>query len=73
MLRQAERLNPVRRFARRRAQGWKLPLDEIAEMMTDATAVVMITEPSNPSGTFSDRTAILTLAEHGVAKRCDSS
>jgi aspartate/methionine/tyrosine aminotransferase len=68
MLRQAERLNPVRRFSRRREHGWKIPLDEIAEMLTDTTSVVMITEPSNPSGTFCDRSAILSLAE--MAARC---
>jgi len=63
MLRQAERLNSIRRFAKRKDQGWKIPLDEIAGMMTDKTSVVMITEPSNPSGTFCDRSEILALAE----------
>ena len=63
MRRQAERLNPLRRFARRREQGWKIPLDEIAGMMNRSTSVVMITEPSNPSGTFCDRSEILALAE----------
>lgn len=68
MLRQAERLNPIRRFMRRKEQGWEIPLDEIAEMMTGTTSVVMITEPSNPSGTFCDRSAILALAQ--MAERC---
>ena len=63
MRKQAERLNSVRRFTRCREEGWKIPLDEIAGMMTDTTSVVMITEPSNPSGTFCDRSEILALAE----------
>lgn len=68
MLRQAERLNPVRRFTRRREQEWNIPLDEIAERMTAMTSVVMITEPSNPSGTFCDRSDILTLAEMAAGR-----
>ncbi|MCP4674099.1 MAG: pyridoxal phosphate-dependent aminotransferase [Deltaproteobacteria bacterium] len=63
MLRQARRLNSVRRFTRRMESGWRLPLDEIKDKISSKTRVVMVTEPSNPSGVFCDRKEMLELAE----------
>ena len=64
MLRQAQRLaTSVARFHRRAADGWRIDLDEVASAITPRTRVVMITEPSNPSGTFLPRAELLALAE----------
>ncbi len=69
MRRQAERLNPVRRFARSLQSGWRLPLDELKDTISDRTAVVMITEPSNPSRTLVPREEILQLSELAARHR----
>ncbi len=70
MLRHAARLGEVRRFERKFADRWQLPLDEIADRIDDHTSVVMITEPHNPSGLFAPREQVLELAriaaEHGA-------
>lgn len=63
MWRQAERLNPVRRFTRRPQNGWHLPLDELREQLSTDVSVVMITEPHNPSGILAPRDEVLELAE----------
>ncbi len=63
MRRQAERLGPVKRFSRRFEDGWRLPVGEIEELLGDDTGAVLITEPSNPSGTFADREDILHIAD----------
>ncbi len=63
MLRQAKRLNSVKRFTRRMEEGWSLPLDEISEKISSKTRVVMVTEPSNPSGVFCERKQMLELAD----------
>jgi aspartate/methionine/tyrosine aminotransferase len=62
MLRQAGRLGSVRRFERDPASGWRIDLDRIASLVTDRTSMIMITEPSNPSGTFLPREDVLALA-----------
>jgi aspartate/methionine/tyrosine aminotransferase len=62
MLRQAERFGEVRRLERRLADGWRLSLDEARSLIDDRTAVVMITEPHNPSGIFAPRDDVLELA-----------
>jgi aspartate/methionine/tyrosine aminotransferase len=63
MLRQAGRLGSVRRFERHPADGWRIDLDRVASLVTDRTSLVMITEPSNPSGTFLPREDVLALAD----------
>jgi len=63
MLRQALRLGTVKRFSRLPSNGWRLPVDEVLRQMTDRTRLVMITEPSNPSGTFLPRDQVLSLAD----------
>lgn len=63
MLRQAQRLGTVRRFGRIPSSGWRFPLDEVVGQMTGRTSLVMITEPSNPSGTFLPREEVLALAD----------
>jgi len=62
MLRQAGRLGSVRRFERDPASGWRIDLDRVASLVTDRTSMIMITEPSNPSGTFLPREDVLDLA-----------
>jgi len=62
MLRQAERLGPVRRLVRRFEDGWRLPLDRAAAQISDRTGLVMITEPHNPSGALSSRDDVEALA-----------
>jgi aspartate/methionine/tyrosine aminotransferase len=63
MVRQAERLATVTRFRRKIEEGWCLPLAEIEAKLTPKTEAVLITEPSNPSGTFAPRNDILRLAD----------
>lgn len=62
MLRQAERLAAVRRLRRRRRDGWQLPVEEAADQLAERTAVVMITEPHNPSGRHAPREQVIELA-----------
>jgi len=62
MLRQAERLGPVKRLVRRFENGWRLPLDEAERLIGERTGLVMITEPHNPGGAISSREDVLALA-----------
>lgn len=62
MLRQAQRLGPVKRLVRRFDDGWRLPLVEADALITEQTGLVMITEPHNPSGLVSAREDVETLA-----------
>jgi hypothetical protein len=62
MLRQATRLGPVARLNRSHAQKWRLPLDHAASTLGPDSGLVMITEPHNPSGRFSPREDVLSLA-----------
>lgn len=66
MMRQAKRLNPITLFHRQKEENWALPIDRIKPLVSDKTAVIMITEPSNPSGTFAKREDILALARHAA-------
>jgi aspartate/methionine/tyrosine aminotransferase len=68
MLRQAGRLCHVTRFHRLPSSGWRLELDSVASLMTDETSLVMITEPSNPSGTFLPREQVLALADLAASR-----
>lgn len=63
MLRQAGRLGDVERFERIASLGWRLPVDEVLSRITERTALLMITEPSNPSGTLLPREQVLALAD----------
>lgn len=63
MRRQAERLGPVKRFSRRFEDGWRLPVREIEELLDDNTTAILITEPSNPSGTFADPNDVLYITD----------
>jgi aspartate/methionine/tyrosine aminotransferase len=66
MLRQAERLNPVRRLPRDPARTWRFDLEEARRLVTERTGLVMLTEPHNPSGLLSPREDVLALAEHAA-------
>ena len=63
MVRQAARLGRMVRLERRFEEGWRLPLERAWELMDDSTAVVSITEPTNPSGTYSHPDEVLELAK----------
>lgn len=67
MLRQPERLCRLRRF-RRRGPSFELSLDELRGLVRSETAVVMITEPHNPSGRFAPREQVLELAALAAAR-----
>jgi aspartate/methionine/tyrosine aminotransferase len=62
MLRQAQRLGPVKRLVRRFEDGWRLPLGEARSLIGERTGLVMITEPHNPSGLVSAREDVEALA-----------
>jgi hypothetical protein len=63
MLRQAMRLARVKRLRRPRELGFALPVEQARAALTDATRLVMITEPHNPSGRFAPREQVLELAD----------
>jgi aspartate/methionine/tyrosine aminotransferase len=67
MLRQAERLATVRRLERRFERNWGFSLDDAEKLIGPNTSLVMITEPHNPSGVFSDRDDVLSLARLAAA------
>ncbi|MDY0001914.1 MAG: pyridoxal phosphate-dependent aminotransferase [Polyangia bacterium] len=62
MLRQAERLGPVRRLQRRPEAGWALDPGEAERAMGSDTGVVLVTEPHNPSGVFTPRERVAELS-----------
>lgn len=68
MLRQAERLGPVKRLVRRLDDGWRLPLADAEALITEQTGLVMVTEPHNPSGVVSAREDVETLAGLAAGK-----
>lgn len=63
MVRQAARLGRPVRLERRLDEGWRLPLERAWKLMDDDTALVSITEPTNPAGTFSHPDDVLELAQ----------
>lgn len=67
MLRQAERLNPVRRLPRDPTRAWRFDLDEARRLVTERTGLVMLTEPHNPSGLLAPREEVLSLANHAAS------
>jgi hypothetical protein len=67
MLRQAERLGPVTRVARRPEDSFGLDLEAFERALAHDAGLVLITEPHNPSGRFSARRDVLDLAD--VARR----
>jgi aspartate/methionine/tyrosine aminotransferase len=67
MLRQSTRLGSVKRFHRHPKNNWQLDLGELAHLITNDTSMVLLTEPSNPSGTLTPREDIVELA--GIAAK----
>jgi aspartate/methionine/tyrosine aminotransferase len=63
MMRQARRLGEVRYLPRTFEKGWQIDLERADAVIDDETAVVLITEPGNPSGVFSSRDSVVQLAE----------
>ena len=63
MLRQAERLNTVRRLVRDPSRAFRFDLAQARQQITERTSFVMLTEPHNPSGLVSPREDVLALAD----------
>lgn len=68
MLRQAERLAPVRRLMRRPDADWRFDLAEAEQAIGPKTRCILLTEPHNPSGRFAPREDVLALAEIAAAR-----
>lgn len=68
MLRQAERLGPVRRLPRRPEAGWSIDLLAAERAILTDVGLVLITEPHNPSGVFSPREVVAELADLCAAR-----
>ncbi len=68
MLRQAKRVSHVNRLFRRFDQGWRIPLEQTRRLVGADTAMVIITEPHNPSGVCSPRDDVIELADAAAAQ-----
>ncbi|MFH1132564.1 MAG: aminotransferase class I/II-fold pyridoxal phosphate-dependent enzyme [Pseudomonadota bacterium] len=68
MLRQTQRLCKTIRLVRSFKNNWRISLDEARRLINDNTALVMITEPNNPSAVFSPREDVLELANLSAKK-----
>ncbi len=68
LLRQAERLGPVRRLPRLPGEGFRLDPGRAAALIGDRTSLVMLTEPHNPSGVLSARDDVLEIARLAGAR-----
>ena len=40
----------ITRIERREADGWRLPIDQIADVVNDRTKMIFLTNPNNPTG-----------------------
>jgi aspartate/methionine/tyrosine aminotransferase len=65
----------VTRFERTFAEGWQLDPDRIRRALTPATRLVVVTNPHNPSGAFSEPPLVAELARlaerAGIVLLCD--
>ena len=52
---------------RREAQGWALPLDELASAVTPGTKMVFLSNPNNPTGQVLDQASLIEIA--AIAER----
>lgn len=58
------------RVARDEAQGWRLPLDRLADAVTPGTRLVFLTNPNNPTGALmsaADLAEVVAIAERAGA------
>ena len=51
----------VVKVTRQESEGWRLPLDRVAEAVTPRTKMIFITNPNNPTGDLLDRAALEEL------------
>jgi aspartate/methionine/tyrosine aminotransferase len=68
MVAQAERLGQVQRLQRRFEDRWRLPLEQARHALKGNVSVVMLCEPGNPTGTFSDRQDVIDLVRMAERK-----
>jgi len=69
MVAQARRLGPVVRLTRRFEDGWRLPLEQACAALDKMdVSAIMLCEPGNPTGVFSDREDVLALARAAERK-----
>lgn len=76
LLRQVqEHFHTVRRFERKKEEGYRLNLEAIREAMTTRTGLLVLTNPHAPSGAAADRHGLAELIqlsnEHGFFIVCD--
>lgn len=57
----------IRRVRRDEAEGWRLPLDRMAEAVTDRTRIVFLCNPNNPTGQVMDERELREVVE--IARR----
>src|SRR5581483_6956719 len=53
----------VKRFHRTLANGWQIELDEVKQLLTPRTRLIVLTSPHNPSGVTVEQTTIKQLGE----------
>jgi len=58
----------VTRFHRRPENDWAIDVDEIGERITSRTKLIVLTNPHNPSGQFTDEVTLTRIGELAAAK-----
>lgn len=53
----------VKRFHRTLANGWQIDVDEIRQLLTPRTRLIVITSPHNPSGVAVERATLQAIGE----------
>lgn len=57
----------ITRITRQENDGWRLPIDQIADAASDQTKMIFLTNPNNPTGDLlspEDITQLVTIADH---------
>lgn len=57
----------VKRFHRTLANGWQIDVDEIRQLLTPRTRLIVITSPHNPSGVAVERATLRAIGELAAA------
>ncbi|NOZ86358.1 MAG: pyridoxal phosphate-dependent aminotransferase [Deltaproteobacteria bacterium] len=64
MVRQAYRVNRVKRLFRSFEKGWTVGPDDLKPLVGNDTSLAIITEPHNPSGVVTERSQIFAIADY---------